>query len=300
MLCRDLTKWLSCLGCLLAASTSQAADESKRASWTDHLEDVAEPHVNLFVGSLYAEDPSADVEISINLSDVLPQDRVFELRYQVGFDADNNRQTGEPFGLCKGMDQILTIQFSGQAPFTGPNDRSTALLTDVGSGKQTELARPEVETSYLIVETFEPPGRPPIPTYSVIRLMMPLPLLGQLADQVPVAIQAVDSETGMADEAVFMFRVNMAIDPYLGVKPEQCAPGESVAVVGKRFDPSRLVRITLDEQPLAELKSAADGSFTVSTRCPAVPAGDHLLAAIDETGREDLRVLRVMSGQKQE
>ena len=48
------------------------AQNSEHASWTDSIGDVSQGFIDLYIGSLFAEDLTSDLEISINLAGLHP------------------------------------------------------------------------------------------------------------------------------------------------------------------------------------------------------------------------------------
>lgn len=271
-----------------------------RGSWTDEIDDVSHRHIDLWMGSFYAEGPASQIEFNIQVSGLHSPEQKIHTTVELLLDADNNNKTGSTsFGpLWKGIDKIVEITFSGQYPLTGQEDSAISKLVDVASGMSVELTPPKVNRVYAIADTFKrsPPPHSEAMNDSIEQIVS-LPLFGALAGQVLVGVRTTDRETGEFDQAVFVMGVNGELDSYLTISPEAAVAGQRIALTGKRFSPTSPVNIFIDGSQVVRVTSQSNGSFTLSPVFPDLPEGDHLVRATDGTGLFDARLFRIRAGQ---
>jgi len=270
-----------------------------RGSWTDELEDVDPRHIDLWIGSFYAEGLKSEIEIAVGVSGLHAPEQEIHTTFELFLDTDNNSKTGSTFGsLWRGVDKVLEIALSGQYPFNGPDDSATSKLVDAASGTSIELTPPKVNRVYEIADTFEssvPPHSEA--SHDSIDQSIPLPLFGALADQVLVGVRAIDRDTGEFDQAVFVMGVNDRLDPYFKISPEAGVAGQHIALTGKRFSFTSPVNIFIDGSQVVKATSQSNGSFALSLVLPHLSEGDHLVMARDHAGLFDVRLFRVKPGQ---
>ncbi|HEX6901892.1 MAG TPA: nidogen-like domain-containing protein [Thermoanaerobaculia bacterium] len=180
---------------------------TEHASWTDETGEVNTGFVDLYVGSLFAEDLGSDLEIGIDVLGRSPGSGVHSV-FEVLFDTDGNAGTGGAFGSFSGVEKILKVSLSGHHPFTLPAGTLTAELLDVASGTSTPLSPGYVEQLIKIVDDDISPTT--LDDGESIRQTVPLPLLGLSAPEVPIGIRATDLDSGESDTASFVFELSLA------------------------------------------------------------------------------------------
>jgi Nidogen-like/Thrombospondin type 3 repeat len=183
---------------------------SEHGSWTDETGEVSLPHIDLFMGSLFAEDLTGDLEMTINLAGLHPDATDVNSRFEVLFDTDNDSATGVIFGSLPGIDRILEISLTGRFPFTPPAGSMTARLVDVASGASTPLASGSVRRVKEIFDTFDSS----VPSSAIdfvdsIEQSLPLSLLELSASEVPTGVRATNLDTGEFDETLFVFTLSL-------------------------------------------------------------------------------------------
>lgn len=267
------------------------------ASWTDDVNDVTKHHIDLSMGFLFAEHPAADLEVTINLGGLHTAGIDVSSEFQMLFDADNNVGTGSTVGSFNGIDKILLIALTGQFPFTPPAGSVGTDLVDVGSGTLTPLTVATVLGLAEIQEAGEPPDVPStVPVQHSIRQSVPLPLLGPLADEVPVGVRAMDLDTGEFDEASFLFGFDPPPGPLLDMSPLVGDAGTTVNLVGTNFSPLTAVTVLVDDTEVLTTTTVADGSFSASFTFPVLPPDDYFVTARDAAGLFDFSVFNIPVG----
>lgn len=264
--------------------------DTKHGLWTDDIGDVDKSHIDLFFGSLFAESPTADLEVDVELSGLHPNGTNVNSKFEMFFNTDNNLATGATFGSFTGIDKILRITLTGQFPFTSPAGVMTAELFDVGSSTSLELTPGEVIRIPAIFDDFETGNPATFNENDAIQQSLPLSSLGTLADQVPIGIRATDLDTGEFDETSFVFEFNPPRGPLLEMSPVLGRPGDTVDLMGTNFSPLSTVTIHVDDTEVLTTAALSDGSFSASFTFPTVSPGDHFVTAIDDTGLFDFSV----------
>jgi len=180
---------------------------SLHGSWTDAIGDVSQGFIDLFSGSLFAENLNSNLEIVINVAGLFPSTNV-NTKFQMFFDTDNNPATGGTFGAFRGIDKVLTITLTGQFPFTAPIGSLTAALLDVASGTSTPLTPGNVQRLQFIIDSLNPNPPASQNLNDSINQSVPLPLLGLSAGTVPTGVRATNIDTGEFDDASFVLKIN--------------------------------------------------------------------------------------------
>jgi hypothetical protein len=192
---------------LKAAAVSRGSN-TERAAWTDHIGDVGQAHIDLHLGSFFAQSQSADLEMAIGLAGTFPAGAV-NVSVEVLFDSDNSQATGSTVGSRQGVDKILEVRLRGRFPFTGADGTMTATLFDVASATSSLLDPGIVDRVELVLD----PVDDALDFGDVVRQAVPFPLIGASAPQVPMTISTTDLDTGERDEASFVFRLSHAPGP---------------------------------------------------------------------------------------
>jgi len=183
---------------------------SLHGSWTDPLGDVTQGLIDLWFGSLFAEDLASDLEIGTNIAGFFPNSLV-SVRVEMFFDTDNDSATGGIFGSFSGVDKVLEISLTGQFPFTAPDGAIVANLVDVASGASSPLMSGSVSTLRALDDSLDPSSPASDDIGSSIHQSVPLPDLALSAQQVPIGIRATDLNTAESDEVQFVFEVKSTI-----------------------------------------------------------------------------------------
>jgi hypothetical protein len=267
--------------------------DTKHGSWSDEPDDVTKSHIDLFIGSLFAEVPAADLEVSIVLSGVHASGTDIDSQFEIFFNSDNNIDTGSTFGSFGGIDKILRITLTGQFPFTPPVGIMTAEVFDVDSDSSTVLEPGQVARISTVFDDFETGDPPTSEAFDAIEQSLPLSFLGTLADQVPIGIRAMDRNTEEFDETFFVFEFNPPPGPLLDMSPLFGQVGDTVNVEGTNFSPFSQVRILVDDTEVLITTTLADGSFLASFTFPDLPADNYFVTARDDTGLFDFSVLTI-------
>lgn len=201
------------------------ARNTEHSGWTDAIGDVSDVFIDVYIGSLFADDLTSDLEIAINVAGLFPFSNV-NTTFDMFFDTDNSLATGGTFGSFTGIDKVLEISLTGKFPFTAPDGTLTAELMDVASNVSTPLTPGNVLRIQKIVD------RPPLPSSTFdyvdsVHQSVPLPDLGLSAQQVPIGVSATNIDTGEVDEATFVFNLSV---------------GAGVAAMRAGFDSNTLAR----------------------------------------------------------
>jgi len=269
--------------------------DTKHGSWTDDMGDAATPYIDLWIGSLFAEGPTANLDVTITVYGLNPTESNVRSRFQVLFNTDNNASTGSTFGSFIGIDKVLGITLNGTYPFASPSEFS-AYLYHVASGINQTLA-PGVVTRN---EEFIDVVAPNIPlTYDhsdSISQSLDLNLLGSLADQIPTGIRATNLTTSEFDEANFTWIFRPSPAASVDMQPTTGIPGNPVSLSGTNFSPLSNVSIFIDENLILQTTTSSDGTFTANFIIPTVPAGNYFITAMDDNVLYDFSVLHVKGG----
>jgi len=248
--------------------------DTKRAMWTDPIGDnVSQEYIDLFTGSLFAENSTSDLEVEIGLAGLFPNLTDVNLRFEMGFDTDNNTNTG-----YFGVDKILQITLQGEYPF--PNGSIIADLYDVASNTSVSLAPGQVIRVQEIVDFCEPPILEPSPFLDSIEQSLPLPLLGPLADNMPIDVWATNLDTGEYDWASFQFDFNPPPRASIEMNPLEASPGRIVNVRGIRFPPLSKVTLFIDDTEILQTTTLDDGTFSIWYTVPYLSAGLYFVTAM--------------------
>lgn len=268
--------------------------DSKHSSWADDVADVSESHIDLFIGSLFAEGPTADLEIAINLGGLHPVGTDVNSQFEMFFNTDNNPATGSTFGSFGGIDKTLDVSLTGQFPFTPPDGTMTADLFDVGSGTSTPLTPGTVERIIKIADA-DPPDLPSTFDYvDSVHQSVSLSLFGSLADEVPIGVRATNVDTSEFDETSFVFEFNPPPGSLLEMSPLVGNPGDTVNVVGTNLSPLSSVTVLVDDIEVLQTTADGGGSFSDSFMFPSVPLGDdYFVIASDDTGLFDFSIFKI-------
>jgi choice-of-anchor C domain-containing protein len=261
---------------------------TKSGSWTDTIEDVATDFIDLSRGSAFVDFPGNFFELSIHVSGLHPPSSV-NTEFGVFLDTQNRSGKGQARDPFAGADKIVRIRLAGQFPFTNTG-ALIAELIDVASGIATPLAPGIVERVQAIVDVGPRGVVSAFDFGDAILQVIPLGLLGNLADQVPIGIQSIDRDTGEVDEAMFIFEVNPGPDPLLEMSRLVGQVGSTVTVQGTNFSPASAVSIFVDGLEVLKLTSLVDGSFSESFVIPS----EVILCDVDrdgEVGPSDIKAI---------
>ncbi|MBI3009863.1 MAG: hypothetical protein HYY57_02635 [Candidatus Omnitrophica bacterium] len=280
--------------------TVVANSASLHGSWIDHAGEIPEKYVDLFTGSLYAENRMADLELGIHVAGLHPEGQSVRTQFEVLWDTDNDVRTGVAFGLFQGVDKILRIQLEGFFPFNESYGTTRSTLYDVDSGNETPLPAAKVTHINLIADSALPEGSKSLPLYDAIDQKVPLTLLKIEADQVPVGIRATNLDTGLLDIAAFEFDYNPWFSPHVKINPSTAFPGQPIEYTGRRFSPHNTVRITLGDTEILKAQADAQGDFLQSVPLPDLPPGDYLIRAVDDKQIFYLSLFRVQAPNPEE
>ena len=186
--------------------TRTPAQDTEHASWTDDIGDVSHGFIDLYIGSLFAEDLTGDLEIAINVAGLHPVGTTVKTKFEMFFNTDNDSATGAGFGPFSGIDKILEISLRGQFPFTGAAGALTASLMDVRGHTSAPMPPGNVKRIQKIADRTT--ARSTSFSYSdSIRQLVPLGDLGLSAQQVPIGVRATNVDTAEFDEASFWFEI---------------------------------------------------------------------------------------------
>jgi hypothetical protein len=184
------------------------AQHSEHGGWTDDIGEVSPGFIDLFFGSLFAQDQSSALQFTINVAGLFPSTPL-HTKFQMFFDTDNNSTTGGTLGSFHGIDKVLTINLSGTFPFTAAGS-FTATLLDVSSGASTTLTPGSVKRISRILETNTPTAKNWIDS---INQSVPFPMFGFSSSRIPIGIRATNNDTGEFDEASFVFTLSQLLGP---------------------------------------------------------------------------------------
>ena len=251
--------------------------DAKRLRWLDDTGDVSEKYIDLFTGFLFAEGPTADLEVTIGLRGLYPNGTDVNSTFQMGFNTDNNNSTG-----YYGVDKILRITLQGKYPFTQPNGSISADLYDVDSGESVPLTPGDVIRIQEIGCVIEPPLSQPCDYIDLIKQLLPLPLLGPLADEVPIDLWAINLSTGEYDFASFQFDFNPPPGATIEMEPLEAVPGQNVNVNGTCFPPVSTVTLLIDDAEILQTTTLDDGTFSVSFTVPNLAPGWYFVTAMSD------------------
>lgn len=268
--------------------------DHRHGSWTDPLDDVTRPHIDLYFGTLFAENAGADLQCGFVLGGMHPAGVDVHTQLEVLFDADNNPATGIPIGSFSGIDQILRIHLTGQFPFLAPTGELRAELIDA-TGVSRPLAPGLAGRTYEIADVEEEIETPM--TFDVVdyvRQSVPLPMLGPLAVHVPAGVRATDLASGETDEVSFAFPFGAPYSPLLEMSPLAGGGNEPLQLHGTGFTPLSNISLLVDDTEVGNAVSASDGSFSQTIFFPAAEAGDYFVTARDEFRNFDFSVYKVL------
>jgi hypothetical protein len=194
----------------LNQSARTRARNSEHGSWVDDIGDVGRPHIDLFVGSVFAPNLAGDLDIAIVVGGLHPDGTAVSSRFELLFDSDNNVATGTAIGSFAGIDRIVEIALVGRFPFVAPDGTFTATVREAISGASMPLTPGGVQRLPRILDSRDP-SRPPssFDFADAIQQKIPLPVLGLSAGQVPVGIRAISVDSGEVDEASFLFTLSL-------------------------------------------------------------------------------------------
>ena len=243
----------------IGAHSSIISVDTKREYWVDDSGDVSQGYIDLYLGSLFAEGPTADLKITICLSGLYPNGTDVNTTFQMGFDTDNNSSTG-----YYGIDKLLQINLQGKYPFTSPNGSISADLYDIASGTSKLLTPGEVARIQEIADVWDPPAPEPLDCCDSIIQSLPLSLLDPLADVVPIYLWATNLDTGEYDYTSFEFNFNPPPGATIEMEPLEAQPGQIVAVQGTRFPPLSTVTLLIDDTEILQTTTLTDGTFVTS------------------------------------
>jgi hypothetical protein len=194
---------------IIRQGAKQHAKNTEHGSWTDDIGDVSRSHIDLFMGSLFAETLAGDLEMVITVAGLHPSGSTVNSRFAMLFDTDNDPSTGGTFGSFGGVDKVVEVSLAGRFPFRAPDGAMTVSVLDVASGTSTGLAAGTVDRLQRIIDTAV--GVATLGSFDYadsIRQVVPLPLLGLSARRVPIGILATDLDSGEVDEASFVFELS--------------------------------------------------------------------------------------------
>lgn len=190
---------------LITAAAVRRRPNSEHHAWTDAIADVGQAHIDLRLGSLFAQSLASDLEIATSLAGLFPDGQEVDVGVEVLFDTDDDPATGGTVGFQAGIDKRLEILLTGRFPFAGSEGTMTARLVDVASGSSTSLNAGLVDRVALILDFV---GQA-LNFADVVRQAVPFPLLGVSAPRIPVTIRTTDLTTGESDEASFVFELSL-------------------------------------------------------------------------------------------
>jgi len=249
--------------------------DAKRLRWFDATGDVSEKYIDLRIGFLFAEGPTADLEVTIGLRGLYPNGTDVNSMFQMGFNTDNNNSTG-----YYGVDKILRITLQGKYPFTQPNGSISADLYDVDSGASVPLAAGVVERTYTVEDGINASWESAY--FDSIQQSLPLSLLDPLADVVPINLWAINLSTGEYDWTSFQFDFNPPPGATIEMEPLEAVPGQNVNVNGTCFPPVSTVTLLIDDAEILQTTTLDDGTFSVSFTVPNLAPGWYFVTAMSD------------------
>ena len=108
---------------IIRQGARQRARNTEHGSWTDDIGDVSRSHIDLFMGSLFAETLAGDLEIVITVAGLHPSGSTVNSRFAMLFDTDNDPSTGGTFGSFAGVDKVVEISLWVGSPSRRPMAR---------------------------------------------------------------------------------------------------------------------------------------------------------------------------------
>lgn len=189
---------------LTIAPISLATLPTLHGGFIDDLGDAPVRHLDLGSARLFAETPSSDLEISLLLGGLFPQD-LWDAFYAFSwyFNTDNDETTGDIIGNAVGIDKILytdLFDLNPGAPFFGS-------LFDVHTYESTPCSG-RIERIVKLSDVLDGPIPDPTDELDGLHLTIPLDALGPCPGPVPVHVVSEDLSSWdqppvIADEANF-------------------------------------------------------------------------------------------------
>jgi outer membrane protein assembly factor BamB len=267
--------------------------DTKFTSWGDPLFEVSQNYIDLFIGSLFAEGPTADLEVKVGIRGLHPNGIDVDSLFQMGFDIDNNNSTG-----YNGVDKILEITLQGKYPFTTPEGSISVDLYDVNSETSIPLAPGAVKRIPEFLDSFLETDPEKIDYFDSIQQSLPLPVLGPLADDVPIKLWAINLDTNEYDFVRFQFEFNPPPSATIEMEPLEARAGQRVNVQGTRFPPLSTVTLTIIDTEILQTPVLSDGTFSTSLTVPNLAPGRYFVTAMSDQANSfyfDFSILTVPS-----
>src|SRR5262249_55601458 len=132
----------------------------------------------------------------------------------------------------------------------------------------------------------------PLDMVDVIEQLVPLSLLGPLADRVPIGVRGTDLIENQVDEVSLVYEFNPLPGPLLEMSPIEGEPGETIELVGSNFSPSASITVRLDDTEMLVTETDENGSFRASFTFPSLPSDNYFVTARDDVGLFDFSVFR--------
>jgi hypothetical protein len=285
--------------------------------FVDDMGDVGPAYIDLGAGFLYAETPSAELQMSLLLEGMFPEVVDGFVIFSVYFDTDNDATTGDAFYSAVGVDKIIDVEVGVHSlidmlPWDfRPGMSFPAYLFDVATLEITPLPSATIERIAKIVDGPEESGLPQVTDYVDGVLLRALTKVLELESEVvPVWVVSEDwpgFTPGDTDEAGCEWDRLGRHDPNLGRcpdcisgRPHYAIPHDELEVSGWDFTPLSKVEILVDDEligtTLVELDGTFEESFPWSVWHPCLeldPRGYHFITAREESGLFDFFVVEV-------
>jgi len=222
---------------------------------------IFNPFSDLGAGFLYAENPAANLQISLLTEGLyystVPPEMEF-IMYMIAMNTDNDVATGVPMAGLPGADVWIQIRLYGHHP----GGKVIAELHYPASGDAINLPFCSTQRISKIIDKTEYPEPPERIDYvDGVYLEVPMPLLKITANQIPSYVVSQNMQSGEHDEAGFTWQLYDYSQPVFKLLTPRIEPGQLVDFVGHNYKPFEPVEIKIDGDIAAIVPAGPDGSI---------------------------------------
>lgn len=266
---------------------------STHSSWTDPLDPLKPPFIDLYCGTTFLEQPGANLQTVINLGGLFPKTPV-QAQYAYFLNTDNNNGTGIiAAGLFHGIDKVVFVEPSGLFPFTDSAGSVQSRIVDVATNQMTPLPPGIVERIYKIKDAFDSGLPGAVNVYDSIHQDIPMSLLDipPTVSIIQGGIQTYDANTQLTEQRPIAIQVTAADD--LAVVRVDLLVGtanDTLQVEGQHYTPNSAFNVLVDGAVVQSGIVAGDGTLNTSFDFPVLPGADYFITVRDDTGRSDYSV----------
>ncbi|UCG56170.1 MAG: hypothetical protein JSU70_15015 [Phycisphaerales bacterium] len=239
--------------------------------FVDDMGDVGPAYIDLGAGFLYAETPSAELQISLLLEGMFPEVMDGFVIFSVYLDTDNDATTGEPFYDAVGVDKIIDVEVGldsiiGMQPWDfRPGMPVPAYLFDVATFERTPLPSGVVERIVKILDGPDESGLPKVTDHvDGVSLRVPMELLDLTSEVVPGWVVSEDWPSfspGDIDQVAFEWYLIVPDPPILTLSANHLKAGDQLGFTGRNFTPGSEVEISLDNKLIGTALVGPEGTF---------------------------------------